>query len=96
MAAKGQKIDSLLRDIATSLPCTGVEAYADTEAAATAAAAEKAEKAEKQRQSSILMSKRIALKVQADIQMRRDREAAEALKKEQKTQVDCQSHNINS
>ena len=95
MAAKGQKIDSLLRDIATSLPCTGVEAYADTEAAATAAA-EKAEKAEKQRQSSILMSKRIALKVQADIQMRRDREAAEALKKEQKTQVDCQSHNINS
>lgn len=95
MAAKGQKIDSLLRDIATSLPCTGVEAYADTEAAATAAA-EKAEKAEKQRQSSILMSKRIALKVQADIQMRRDREAAEALKKEQKTQVDCQSHNMNS
>ena len=95
MAAKGQKIDSLLRDIATSLPCTGVEAYADTEAAATAAA-EKAEKAEKQRQSSILMSRRIALKVQADIQMRRDREAAEALKKEQKTQVDCQSHNMNS
>ena len=43
MAAKGQKIDSLLRDIATSLPCTGVEAYADTEAATTAAA-EKAEK----------------------------------------------------
>ena len=95
MAAKGQKIDSLLRDIATSLPCTGMEAYADTEAAATAAA-EKAEKAEKQRQSSILMSRRIALKVQADIQMRRDREAAEALKKEQKTQVDCQSHNMNS
>ena len=87
-AAKGQKISLLLRDVAASLPCTGAEA--DTEAAA--AAAEKAEKAEKHRQSSLLMTKRIAVKVQADIQMRRDREAAEALKKEQKSQVGCHLH----
>ena len=84
-AAKGQKISLLLRDVAASLPCTGAEA--DTEAAAAAA-----EKAEKHRQSSLLMTKRIAVKVQADIQMRRDREAAEALKKEQKSQVGCHLH----
>ena len=74
-AGKGQKVSLLLRDVATSLPCTGAEAEGDTEAAAAA------EKAEKRRQSSLLMAKRIASKAQADIQIRRDRDAAEALKK---------------
>ena len=94
-AGKGQKVSLLLRDVATSLPlrdvatslpCTGAEAEGDTEAAAAA------EKAEKRRQSSLLMAKRIASKAQADIQIRRDRDAAEALKKEQKSQVGCHLH----
>lgn len=60
--------------------------------ALTEAVAVAAEKAERQRQSSLLTAKRIALKVQIDVQARRAKEAAELLKTEQKAQVTAGPH----